>query len=41
MARLRHPLAGKIVYSVLAEVDLFSKGGTHEDDRAILGMKVV
>jgi serine phosphatase RsbU (regulator of sigma subunit) len=41
VARERHLSAGKIVDSVLAEVDRFSKGGTHEDDRVILVMKVV
>jgi phosphoserine phosphatase RsbU/P len=32
--------APEIVKSVLTEVDLFSRGGTHEDDRVILIMKV-
>ena len=41
VARERHLSAGKIVDSVLEEVDRFSKGGTHEDDRVILVMKVV
>jgi len=33
--------APEIVQSVLTEVDLFSRGGTHEDDRVILILKVV
>jgi len=33
--------AQEIVQSVLTEVDLFSRGGTHEDDRVILVLKVV
>jgi sigma-B regulation protein RsbU (phosphoserine phosphatase) len=33
--------APEIVQSVLTEVDLFSTGGTHEDDRVILILKVV
>ncbi len=41
VARERHLSAGAIVDIVLKEVDLFSKGGTHEDDRVILVMKVV
>lgn len=41
VARERHLSAGKIVDTVLEEVDRFSKGGTHEDDRVILVMKVV
>ncbi|HKS82079.1 MAG TPA: GAF domain-containing SpoIIE family protein phosphatase [Candidatus Acidoferrales bacterium] len=32
--------ADQIVQSVLTEVDRFSKGGTHEDDRVILVLKV-
>jgi phosphoserine phosphatase RsbU/P len=41
VARENHLSAGAIVDSVLKEVDLFSRGGTHEDDRVILVMKVV
>jgi phosphoserine phosphatase RsbU/P len=33
--------AEQIVQSVLTEVDRFSKGGSHEDDRVILVLKVV
>jgi sigma-B regulation protein RsbU (phosphoserine phosphatase) len=33
--------AQEIVQSVLKEVDLFSHGGTHDDDRVILILKVV
>jgi hypothetical protein len=33
--------ANEIVKSVLKEVDLFSHGGTHDDDRVIFIMKVV
>ena len=33
--------AQDIVKSVLKEVDLFSHGGTHDDDRVIFIMKVV
>ena len=33
--------AAEIVQSVLTEVDYFSRGGTHEDDRVILIMKVL
>ncbi len=41
VSRERTKPAADIVKSVLTEVDLFSKGGTHEDDRVILVMKVV
>jgi len=41
VARENHLSAGAIVDSVLKEVDLFSRGGTHEDDRVILVMKVI
>jgi phosphoserine phosphatase RsbU/P len=41
VARERALPAAEIVQSVLTEVDLFSRGGTHEDDRVILIMKVV
>ena len=33
--------AQQIVDSVLTQVDLFSRGGTHEDDRVILILKIV
>jgi phosphoserine phosphatase RsbU/P len=41
VSRERAQPAAEIVTSVLTEVDLFSKGGTHEDDRVILVLKVV
>ena len=41
VARERSLPAEEIVQSVLTEVDHFSRGGTHEDDRVILIMKVV
>ncbi len=41
VARERALPAAEIVQSVLTEVDHFSRGGTHEDDRVILIMKVV
>ncbi len=41
VARERNLPAADIVNSVLTEVDLFSRGGTHEDDRVILILKVV
>lgn len=41
VARERALPAAEIVNSVLTEVDLFSRGGTHEDDRVILILKVV
>jgi phosphoserine phosphatase RsbU/P len=41
VVRERHLSADEIVKSVLTEVDLFSRGGTHEDDRVILVLKVV
>jgi sigma-B regulation protein RsbU (phosphoserine phosphatase) len=41
VARERSLPAAEIVQSVLTEVDHFSRGGTHEDDRVILIMKVV
>ncbi|HWZ53442.1 MAG TPA: GAF domain-containing SpoIIE family protein phosphatase [Candidatus Acidoferrales bacterium] len=41
VARERALPAEEIVQSVLTEVDLFSRGGTHEDDRVILILKVV
>jgi phosphoserine phosphatase RsbU/P len=41
VSRVRTQPAADIVKTVLEEVDLFSKGGTHEDDRVILVMKVV
>jgi sigma-B regulation protein RsbU (phosphoserine phosphatase) len=41
VARERALPAQEIVQSVLTEVDLFSRGGTHEDDRVILVLKVV
>ncbi|MFY9802411.1 MAG: GAF domain-containing SpoIIE family protein phosphatase [Candidatus Acidiferrales bacterium] len=41
VARNRELPAQEIVQSVLTEVDLFSRGGTHEDDRVILVLKVV
>ena len=41
VARERALPAAEIVQSVLTEVDLFSRGGTHEDDRVILILKVV
>jgi sigma-B regulation protein RsbU (phosphoserine phosphatase) len=41
VSRERHLPAAEIVKSVLTEVDLFSRGGTHEDDRVILVLKVV
>ena len=41
VTRERHLPAEEIVKSVLTEVDLFSRGGTHEDDRVILVLKVV
>jgi phosphoserine phosphatase RsbU/P len=41
VARERALPAAEIVKSVLTEVDLFSRGGTHEDDRVILILKVV
>ena len=40
VARERSLPAAEIVQSVLTEVDHFSRGGTHEDDRVILIMKV-
>ncbi len=41
VGRERHLPAAEIVKSVLTEVDLFSRGGMHEDDRVILILKVV
>ena len=41
VAKHRELPAEKIVTEVLAEVDQFSRGGTHEDDRVILVIKVV
>ncbi|MGA7920829.1 MAG: GAF domain-containing SpoIIE family protein phosphatase [Candidatus Acidiferrales bacterium] len=41
VARERQLPAQEIVQCVLREVDLFSHGGTHEDDRVILVLKVV
>jgi sigma-B regulation protein RsbU (phosphoserine phosphatase) len=41
VARERALPAAEIVQSVLTEVDHFSRGGTHEDDRVILIMKVL
>jgi sigma-B regulation protein RsbU (phosphoserine phosphatase) len=41
VARERQLPAQDIVQCVLKEVDLFSHGGTHEDDRVILVLKVV
>ncbi len=41
VARERALSAEQIVQSVLTEVDLFSRGGTHEDDRVIMILKVV
>jgi sigma-B regulation protein RsbU (phosphoserine phosphatase) len=41
VSRERAQRAPEIVQSVLTEVDLFSRGGTHEDDRVILILKVV
>jgi sigma-B regulation protein RsbU (phosphoserine phosphatase) len=41
VAKERALPAAELVQSVLTEVDLFSRGGTHEDDRVILIMKVV
>jgi serine phosphatase RsbU (regulator of sigma subunit) len=40
VAKERGLRAPEIVQSVLTAVDLFSRGGTHEDDRVILIMKV-
>jgi sigma-B regulation protein RsbU (phosphoserine phosphatase) len=39
--REREKPAGEIVDSVLAEVDRFSRGGPHDDDRVILILKVL
>jgi len=41
VAKERALPAAELVQSVLTEVDLFSRGGTHEDDRVILIMKVL
>jgi phosphoserine phosphatase RsbU/P len=41
VAKERALPAAEIVKSTLTEVDLFSRGGTHEDDRVILILKVV
>src|ERR1700675_1602891 len=41
VAKERALPAPELVQSGLTEVDLFSRGGTHEDDRVILIMKVV
>jgi sigma-B regulation protein RsbU (phosphoserine phosphatase) len=41
VARERELPAQEIVQKVLTDVDLFSRGGTHEDDRVILVLKVV
>lgn len=41
VARERALPASEIVQTVLTEVDRFSRGGTHEDDRVILILKVV
>ncbi|MFZ3214856.1 MAG: GAF domain-containing SpoIIE family protein phosphatase [Candidatus Acidiferrales bacterium] len=41
VTRDRHLPAQEIVQAVMAEVDSFSLGGTHEDDRVILILKVV
>ncbi len=41
VVRERHLSADEIVKAVLTEVDQFSRGGTHEDDRVILVLKVV
>ena len=40
IARQRALPADQLVESVMSEVDRFSKGGTHEDDRVILVLKV-
>jgi len=39
--RERSKSAQEIVDIVLEEVDLFSRGGTHEDDRVMMILKVV
>lgn len=41
VSRQRHLPAEQIVQNVLAEVDLFSRGGPHEDDRVIFILKVL
>jgi phosphoserine phosphatase RsbU/P len=41
VAKHRELTADQIVTTVLTEVDQFSRGGTHEDDRVILVIKVV
>jgi serine phosphatase RsbU (regulator of sigma subunit) len=41
VCRERHLPAEKIVEYVLAEVDQFSRGGPHEDDRVIIILKVL
>jgi phosphoserine phosphatase RsbU/P len=41
VAQQRALPAAEIVQSVLTEVDRFSKGGTHEDDKVLLILKVV
>jgi len=41
VGRFRHLPAQQIVESVLEEVERFSRGGTHEDDRVIYVLKVL
>jgi phosphoserine phosphatase RsbU/P len=41
VTKYRHQKAAEIIKSVLVEVDDFSRGGTHEDDRVMLILKVV
>jgi serine phosphatase RsbU (regulator of sigma subunit) len=40
VTRERHLPAQEIVQAVMTSVDAFSRGGTHEDDRVILIIKV-
>jgi serine phosphatase RsbU (regulator of sigma subunit) len=40
VTRERHLPAQEIVQAVMTNVDTFSRGGTHEDDRVILILKV-
>jgi serine phosphatase RsbU (regulator of sigma subunit) len=40
VTRERHLPAQEIVQAVMTNVDSFSRGGTHEDDRVILILKV-
>jgi phosphoserine phosphatase RsbU/P len=40
VTRERHLPAQEIVQAVMSSVDAFSRGGTHEDDRVILILKV-